>query len=95
MRRQIRKLRTWQGRVIRDIERKTTAMPDALKVKLEIARRLHAQRREDKSKLYALYAPEVECLAVEFQEVVHSRDAAHGWLAVECAVWAMPVVAMR
>jgi IS5 family transposase len=63
MRREIRKLRTWLGRVIRDVERKATSMPEALKAKLEIARRLHAQRREDKNKLYALHAPEVECLA--------------------------------
>jgi IS5 family transposase len=38
-------------------------MPEALKAKLGIARRLYAQRREDKNKLYALHAPEVECLA--------------------------------
>jgi IS5 family transposase len=63
MRREIRKLRTWLGRVIRDVERKARAMPEQLKARLEIARRLHAQRREDKNKLYALHAPEVECLA--------------------------------
>ena len=63
MRREIRKLRTWLGRVIRDVERKSAAMPESLKAKLEIARRLYAQRREDKNKLYALHAPEVECLA--------------------------------
>jgi endonuclease/exonuclease/phosphatase (EEP) superfamily protein YafD len=34
-------------------------------------------------------------LGVEFQEVAHSRDAAHGGLAVECAVWPMPVVAVQ
>ncbi|MCI1192804.1 IS5 family transposase [Calidifontimicrobium sp. SYSU G02091] len=63
MRREIRQLRTWLGRVIRDVQHKAQAMPEALKTKLEIARRLHAQRREDKHKLYALHAPEVECLA--------------------------------
>lgn len=63
MRREIRKLRTWLGRVIRDVERKAPAMPASLKAKLETAKRLHAQRREDKNKLYALHAPEVECLA--------------------------------
>ncbi len=44
MRREIRKLRTWLGRVFRDVERKAQAMPEALKAKLEIARRLHTQR---------------------------------------------------
>ncbi len=34
-------------------------------------------------------------LVVEFQEVVHGRDAAHGRLAVECGVWPMPVVAVQ
>lgn len=34
-------------------------------------------------------------LVVEFQEVAHSQDAVHGRLAVECAVWPMPVVAMQ
>jgi transposase, IS5 family len=63
MRREIRKLRTWLGRVIRDVERKAMAMPEALKAKLEVARRLHAQQRADKNKLYSLHAPEVECLA--------------------------------
>lgn len=63
MRREIRKLRTWLGRVIRDVERKAVQMTDALSAKLGVARRLHAQRRDDKNKLYALHAPEVECLA--------------------------------
>ncbi len=63
MRREIRKLRTWLRRVIRDVQRKAQAMPQAPNAKLEIARRLHAQWRHGKNKLYALHAPEVECLA--------------------------------
>lgn len=64
MRREIRKLRTWLGRVMRDVQRKAGAqMSEALLAKLELAKRLHAQKREDKNKLYALHAPEVECLA--------------------------------
>jgi IS5 family transposase len=31
--------------------------------KLAVARRLHAQRREDSGKLCALHAPEAECIA--------------------------------
>ena len=34
-------------------------------------------------------------LGVEFQEVAHSRDAAHGRLAVEGRVWSVPVVAVQ
>lgn len=63
MRREIRKLRTWLGRVIRDVQRKGTEISGALKHKLEIAQRLHQQQRNSKDKLYALHAPEVECLA--------------------------------
>ena len=63
MRRQIRQLRTWLGREIRDVQRKAGDVGDALKVKLDTAQRLYAQRRDSKNKLYALHAPEVECLA--------------------------------
>ncbi|MBV8123325.1 MAG: IS5 family transposase [Paucibacter sp.] len=65
MGREIRKLRTWLGRVIRDVERKAAGgeFGGRLKQRLEIARRLHAQKRDSKNKLYALHAPEVECLA--------------------------------
>ena len=63
MRREIRKLRTWLGRVIRDVQRKGGEVTGALKAKLDIAQRLHAQQRDSKNKLYALHAPEVECLA--------------------------------
>jgi IS5 family transposase len=63
MRGQVRKLRTLLGRVIRDVQRKTGELSEALKAKLEVAKRLHAQRRDSKRKLYALHAPEVECIA--------------------------------
>lgn len=63
MQREIRKLRTWLGRVIRDVQRKGGEITGALKHKLDIAQRLHQQRRDSKNKLYALHAPEVECLA--------------------------------
>lgn len=67
MQREIRKLRTWLGRVIRDVQRKAEAaggeIAGALKTKLELAQRLHQQRRDSKNKLYALHAPEVECIA--------------------------------
>lgn len=63
MRREIRKLRTWLGRVIRDVQRKDGEITGALKTKIEIAQRLYEQRRDSKNKLYALHAPEVECIA--------------------------------
>lgn len=63
MQREIRKLRTWLGRVIRDVQRKGGEVAGALKAKIDIAQRLYEQRRESKNKLYALHAPEVECIA--------------------------------
>jgi len=64
MQREIRRLRTWLGRVIRDVERKAGELiPASLKERLVVAKRLHAQRRDSKNKLYALHAPEVECIA--------------------------------
>lgn len=63
MQREIRKLRTWLGRVIRDVQRKCSEITGALKHKIEIAQRLYAQKCDSKNKLYALHAPEVECIA--------------------------------
>jgi IS5 family transposase len=66
-RREQKRLRTYLGRVIRDIERKlesqaTTEHPK-LDQLLEIAKRIHAQQRHDKGKVYSVHAPEVECIA--------------------------------
>lgn len=63
MKREVRKLRTWLGRVIRDVQRKAGEIGGKLKDRLETAQRLYEQRRDSKSKLYALHAPEVECIA--------------------------------
>ncbi len=49
--------------MIRDVERKGGEVTGALHERLEVARRLHAQHRQSKNKLYALHAPEVECIA--------------------------------
>jgi IS5 family transposase len=59
-----RKLRTILGRVIRDIERKVRGeMGEELATLMERARRIHAQQRDDKNKLYSVHAPEVECIS--------------------------------
>ena len=66
MRRVLRRQRTVLGRVIGDIERKLADAGEAAKAALgtwlDRAKRLHAQRPKDKGKLYALHAPEVECI---------------------------------
>ena len=64
--RSLRKLKTYLGRVIRDIGRRTDAEP-ALKETfahlVELSRRVLAQKRGSRGpKVYSLHAPEVECI---------------------------------
>ena len=62
----VKKLRTWTGRMTRDVERKIAGQPDLIGASafvLERVKRLLAQKRDDKNKLYALHAPDVECIA--------------------------------
>jgi IS5 family transposase len=58
-----RKLRTYLGRVIRDIERNCPKLDDELQQLLEIATRIHQQKRKDKNKVYSIHAPEVDCIS--------------------------------
>ena len=59
----VNKLRTYLGRVIRDIERKELKPDEELKELLEISKRIYDQKRKDKNKIYSVHAPEVECIA--------------------------------
>ena len=62
----VKKLRTYLGRVVRDIERKIAHQAEkqaAFAEELGLAKRLMAQQKQDKDKLYSLHAPEVECLS--------------------------------
>jgi len=59
-----KRLRTYLGRVIRDIERKLPEEHSAkMSAQLEIARRILTQQRRDRGKVYSMHAPEVECIA--------------------------------
>ncbi len=62
----VRKLRTWLGRLDRDIGRKIAGDP-ALEAAFTVARervaKILTQKAGDTDKLYALHAPEVECIA--------------------------------
>src|SRR5471030_658053 len=66
LRRVLKRQRTVLGRLLRDIERKLTGATRErqaqLRVWLERAWRICRQRPKDKNKLYALRAPEVECI---------------------------------
>lgn len=60
------KLKTYLGRLVRDIERKLEAhepLKPAFQALLDKANRLLTQTRTSKNKLYSLHAPEVACIA--------------------------------
>ena len=69
LRRTVKRQRTILGIVLREIQRKlataTTESPitiTRLKTLMERAERIRTQQPKDKNKLYALHAPEVECI---------------------------------
>lgn len=67
MRRALRALRSRVGRVQRDVERQLQRVPLEARERLDEllgrTRRILQQRPKDKNKLYALHAPEVECIS--------------------------------
>jgi len=58
-----RKLKTYLGRVIRDVERKCLAPDAKLQSLLDIGRRIFQQQRHDKNKIYSVHEPQVECIS--------------------------------
>src|SRR5690242_11466715 len=65
-RREIKRLKTFLGRVTRDIDREIAARPGLaphFAQALERTGRMLTQQKSDHNKFYALHAPEVECLA--------------------------------
>jgi IS5 family transposase len=67
MRKTLRTLRSRAGRVMRDVERQLDTIADCSRAALQEligrTKRILSQKPKDKNKLYALHAPEVECLA--------------------------------
>jgi IS5 family transposase len=64
--RNVRKLRTFTGRLARDIGRKTAGdegLNAAFADILALVDRVIAQRKGSKNKVYSIHAPEVECIA--------------------------------
>jgi len=57
----IKTLKTYLGRVVRDIDRKTNIITPELKDALTQAKRLLKQQRRDSHKLYSLREPHVSC----------------------------------
>jgi IS5 family transposase len=63
---QLRKLKTYLGRVTRDIERKISYLPQIqqeFSELLDMSNRLLLQKQDSKNKLYSLHAPEVNCIS--------------------------------
>jgi IS5 family transposase len=75
LRQVVRRQRTILGVLLREVQRKMTALgqaaQDQLRPWLERAERIRSQRPQDKNKLYALHAPEVECIGKVRREVAH------------------------
>jgi len=63
MQRSLRKLRTYVGRLIRDIRRKVSDPDGALATLLARADRVRQQQPHDTHKLYSLHEPEVQCIS--------------------------------
>jgi IS5 family transposase len=62
MNKQISKLKTYLGRIVRDIERKVkddVQLESTFAELLPLAKRLLAQRKDSKNKLYSLHTPAV------------------------------------
>lgn len=60
---QTKKLKTFLGRVIRDIRRKCQVPNKALSDLLDTAQKIHDQQRKDKNKVYSVHEPHVYCIA--------------------------------
>ena len=61
--RETKKLKTYLGRVMRDIRRKAEVVDVGLEDLLQLSERLLAQERTDKHKLYSIHEPQVECIS--------------------------------
>lgn len=62
-RKMTKKLKTYLGRVYREIIKKAEIKDEELITKLELAERLLNQTKESKNKLYSIHCPEVECIS--------------------------------
>ena len=62
-RRETRKLRTYLGRVLRNVERGNLKLSTKQEQLVKVTRRIFTQQRTDHGKVYSVHAPEVECIA--------------------------------
>lgn len=62
-RKMTKKLKTYLGRVNRELTRKGSANDEELTEKLAMAKSILNQSKDSKNKLYSIHAPEVECIS--------------------------------
>ena len=63
MKRETRRLKTFLGRVTRDIERKISTDDTEILNKIILAKRILSQEKDSKNKVYSVHEPQVECIA--------------------------------
>ncbi|MDR0648466.1 MAG: IS5 family transposase [Synergistaceae bacterium] len=59
----VRTLRTYLGRILRDVERKASDISEEFRDVIKNANKVYSQKKSDKNKLYSYFAPEVSCIA--------------------------------
>jgi IS5 family transposase len=59
---ELKKLKGYCGRVVRELERKINIFDEKILALLAMAKKILSQKRDDKNKIYSLHAPEVECI---------------------------------
>jgi IS5 family transposase len=62
-RKQTKKLRTFLGRVLRNVERFVGPIKPRQAELLKVSRRIYEQKRDEHNKLYSVHAPEVSCIS--------------------------------
>ena len=95
LRRTVKRQRTILGVILREIDRKLPDIPesagrDRLMVLMQRAERIRAQKPKDKNKLYAMHAPEAECIGKVRHEVasviVSARRGDETGRSVDCSL---------
>jgi len=64
MRKEIKRMKIYLQRIVRDIKRKWEGKKDHFKEIMPLAERLLNQEKKSKEKLYSLCHPEVECISI-------------------------------
>lgn len=63
MQKKLKRLKTWLGRVLRDLRRQVPQPDASLERLLVLCERLHAQEKTDSKKLYGLHELDVMCIS--------------------------------